>query len=62
VLAARTGALPAAPKSNIAQLERMVANCLTRGLFAVAEARARIAELDMRTRPGAQLLGRVLPP
>jgi hypothetical protein len=38
----------------------MVKDCLERGLFTVEEARSRLAEDDMRTRPGALLVHTVL--
>jgi hypothetical protein len=42
------------------ELVRIVRQCLDRHLFSVAEARARIAEDDMRDRSGASILARVL--
>lgn len=42
------------------ELVRIVRQCLDRHLFSVAEARARIAEDDMRDRSGASALARVL--
>jgi hypothetical protein len=42
-------------------LVRIVDDCLERGLFSVEEARTRLAEADMLTRPGALLLGALLP-
>jgi hypothetical protein len=50
-----------APDVDPAELERIVRDCLDRGLFTVEEARARVAEPDMRKRPGAELLRRALP-
>lgn len=50
-----------APDIEQTQLERIVDDCLNRRLFTVEEARTRIAELDMLTRPGAQFLRRILP-
>jgi hypothetical protein len=50
-----------APDVALTELERIVGDCLDRRLFTVQEARARLAEADMLTRPGALLLGRVLP-
>lgn len=50
-----------APDIEQAQLERIVDDCLNRRLFTVEEARARVAELDMLTRPGAQFPRRILP-
>jgi hypothetical protein len=41
-------------------LDRMVTDCLDRGLFTVAEARDRIVEPDMRERRGAALVGAAL--
>jgi hypothetical protein len=49
-----------APDIDEARLQRIVRDCLERQLFTVEEARARIAERDMRRRSGALLLGRVL--
>jgi hypothetical protein len=48
------------PEVDEPVLDRMVADCLDRRLFTVAEARARIAEPDMRHRRGAVLLGAAL--
>jgi hypothetical protein len=45
-----------APDVDTAHLERIVQDCLHRRLFTVEEARARLAEPDMVTRPGARLL------
>ena len=45
-----------APDLDAEHLERVVRDCLDRRLFSVEEARARIDELDMSTRRGAQLL------
>jgi len=50
-----------APDLDLAHLERMVRDCLDRRLFTVEEARARLVEDDMLTRPGAQILGSALP-
>ena len=44
------------PTIDDAALDRMVGQCLDRGLFTVAEARARIAEPDMCRRRGAALV------
>lgn len=41
-------------------LAAMVTECLERGLFTVAEARARVAADDMANRPGAVVLRRYL--
>ena len=49
-----------APDLDRAQLERNVQHCLDRRLFTVDEARARLSEPDMATRPGADLLRRLL--
>ena len=43
-----------------AELEQIVQDCLDRRLFSREEAMARIAEPDMLSRPGAQLLLQVL--
>lgn len=45
-----------APDLNPFELDRIVKDCLRRGLFTVEEAEARIAEPDMQRRPGARLL------
>jgi hypothetical protein len=50
-----------APDVDPDQLVRMVQDSLSRGLFTVDEAKARIAEPDMRHRPGAVLLRNALP-
>jgi hypothetical protein len=49
-----------APNLDAANLELMVQDCLERRLFTVEEARARLAEHDMITRPGGELLRRLL--
>jgi hypothetical protein len=49
-----------APDCEPGELERMVADCLRRRLFTVAEARTRIAKPDMQTRRGAVLLRELL--
>jgi hypothetical protein len=49
-----------APELEEDELEQMVAHCLARELFTVAEARARLAEDDMQARPGAGLLRALL--
>jgi hypothetical protein len=49
-----------APNVSAAELERMVEECLRRRLFSIEEARARLDEPDMRSRPGALLLRRLL--
>jgi hypothetical protein len=50
-----------APELDAAELTRMVHECLERKLFTVEQARARIAEPDMRRRLGAALLREQLP-
>ena len=49
-----------APDVEPELLERIVQDCLRRALFTVEDAHARLAEPDMRSRPGALLLRRVL--
>lgn len=49
-----------APDCEPEELERMLRDCLRRGLVTVEEARHRLAQPDMRTRPGALLVGRAL--
>jgi hypothetical protein len=49
-----------APEIDPPDLERIVRDCLERRLFSHGEAMARIAEPDMLTRPGAQLLRQAL--
>jgi hypothetical protein len=49
-----------APDVDRRHLERMVTDCLDRRLFTVEEAKARLDEDDMLTRPGTQLLRTVL--
>jgi hypothetical protein len=51
-----------APEREAAELERIVDDCLDRGLFSREEALARIAAADMRFRRGADLLRQVLAP
>lgn len=51
-----------APEAEAAELERIVQHCLDRRLFSREEAIARIAEPDMLSRPGAQLLRQLLAP
>ena len=51
-----------APDVDDKHLERIVQDCLERGLFTVEEAWCRLAEPDMAERRGAELLRRVLPP
>ncbi len=50
-----------APDLDAEDLERAVQDALNRGLFSIDEAHARLAQADMRTRPGAVLLRKVLP-
>lgn len=49
-----------APDLDAADLDRMVRHCLDRRLFSIDDAMRRIAQPDMRARPGAQLLRRAL--
>lgn len=49
-----------APETDRAELHRIVRHCLDRRLFSREEAMARIAESDMQSRRGAQLLRQVL--
>lgn len=49
-----------APEMADSELRRVVGDCLSRRLFTVDEAMARIAEDDMRGRVGARLLRRTL--
>ena len=49
-----------APETEATELERIVRDCLDRKLFSREEAMARIAEPDMLSRPGAQLLRQML--
>ena len=51
-----------APELPTRRLMEMVAYCLDRGLFTVADAWQRLAQPDMVGRRGAELLRRVLPP
>jgi hypothetical protein len=51
-----------APETAGAELEQIVEHCLDRRLFSREEAMARIAEPDMLSRPGAQILRQVLAP
>jgi hypothetical protein len=50
-----------APEVSARDLEIMVRDCLERRLFTVDEALRRLAEPDMASRRGAELLRRVLP-
>ena len=45
-----------APDCEPEELERMLRDCLRRGLVTVNEARHRLAQPDMSTRPGAHLV------
>jgi hypothetical protein len=49
-----------APEVSASHLERMVRDCLERGLFTLEEARRRVAEPDMVGRRGAEALRRLL--
>lgn len=49
-----------APDVDADELLRMVRECLERHLFTVEEARARLAEDDMLTRPGVDLVREAL--
>lgn len=42
------------------ELQRMISDCLERGLFTIEEAIARINQVDIRDRRGAQLVRRAL--
>jgi hypothetical protein len=48
-----------AAELDLGDLREMVDDCLRRRLFTLAEARARLAEPDMRRRPGAVKLRRL---
>lgn len=43
-----------------AELRRIVRDCISRGMFTVEEAKARVAQPDLVTRRGAQLLAALL--
>ncbi len=45
-----------APEVELPELERLVGECLARGLFTVEQAFVRLAAEDMRVRPGAMRL------
>lgn len=45
---------------DAAELQRIVQDCLDRRVFTLDEARERLAEKDMSTRPGAMLLRQLL--
>src|SRR5690349_453381 len=49
-----------APEMEAEELERIVRDCLERRLFSRQEAMVRIAEPDMLSRPGAQILRQIL--
>jgi hypothetical protein len=49
-----------APELNREDLDRVVGDCLRRGLFTIGEAHERLSCGDMRARPGAALLRRSL--
>jgi hypothetical protein len=49
-----------APDVSAEHLDRIIKDCLQRRLFTLDEARERLAQPDMRTRPGAELLRRAL--
>ncbi|MGN6609380.1 MAG: hypothetical protein ACTHMS_20515 [Jatrophihabitans sp.] len=49
-----------APEISEDELERLVAECLSRSMFTPEEALARTEQPDMRGRPGAMLFRRVL--
>lgn len=49
-----------APDTDARDLDRIVDDCLRRGLFSVEEARARIAAADMQRSRGASMLGAAL--
>ena len=51
-----------APELSAPELERVIKDCLDRGLFTVEEALARIARPDMATRLGAHIVRRSLLP
>jgi hypothetical protein len=51
-----------APEVDPPELERIVRDCLERRLFSREEAMVRIAEPDLLTHPGAELLRRALTP
>lgn len=50
-----------APELSDTDLQRVICDCLNRGLFTVDQALARVSEPDMATRPGAQILKEHLP-
>lgn len=51
-----------APDLDLAELDHVVRDCLGRGLFTVDQAMARIAQPDMTSRRGADLLRALLEP
>lgn len=54
-------AIDIAPETSQAELKRIVRDFLDRGLFTVEEALTRLAQPDMASRRGAELLRRALP-
>jgi hypothetical protein len=50
-----------APETSEPELKRIVRDCLDRGLFTTEDALTRLAQPDMASRRGAQLLRRILP-
>lgn len=52
--------LDVAVECDPVDLDIAIRDCLQRGLFTVAEARARIAQPDMASRPGTSLFARAL--
>ena len=50
-----------APEIDREQLDVALRDCLRRRLFTIEEARARLAEPDVRRLPGARILGAALP-
>jgi hypothetical protein len=50
-----------APEVDRVMLERIVDDAMARRLFTIEEAWERLAERDMQTRPGAEILRRLLP-
>ncbi|MFZ0716410.1 hypothetical protein, partial [Mycobacterium sp.] len=50
-----------APETSESDLIRIVRDCLDRGLFTTEEALTRLAQPDMASRRGAEMLRRSLP-
>ena len=50
-----------APELDATELESFLTDCLCRGLFTVDQAWRRLSEPDMASRPGAELVRRILP-